>query len=104
MRKCYSTFDLNCRYIIFGRVEIIFCVCTISLFSPPNSVLFARSGPPFVIRSVLIGRGCPGLQMVDLSERKNRLWGEREGRSRKQRITYSFNLPMPYLSILRDLI
>jgi len=48
----------------------------------PKVRYFARSGPPFVIRSVLIGWGCPGLQMVDLSERENGLWGrEREDRA-----------------------
>jgi len=41
--------------------------------------LFARSDPPFVIRSVLIEWGCPGLQMVDLSERENRAWGRDRG-------------------------
>jgi len=40
---------------------------------------FARSGPPLVIQSVLIGWGCPGLQMVDLSERENVLWGRERG-------------------------
>jgi len=47
----------------------------------PKVRYFARPGPPFVIRSVLIGWGwgCPGLQMVDLSERENRLWGRERG-------------------------
>jgi len=48
----------------------------------PKLCFFARSGPPFVIRSVLIGWGWPGLQMVALSERENGLWGrEREDRA-----------------------
>jgi len=45
----------------------------------PKLCFFAHSCPPFVIRSILIGWGCPGLQMVDLSERENRLWGRERG-------------------------
>jgi len=50
-----------------------------SPLSLPQLRYFARTGPPFVIRSVLIGWGCPGLQMVDLSERENGLWGRERG-------------------------
>ena len=46
-----------------------------SPLSTPNSIFFSL-GLPFVVRSVLIGCECPGLQMVDLSEREN---GRREG-------------------------
>jgi len=46
---------------------------------PLKLCFFARSGPPFVIRSVLIGWGCPGLQIVDLSERENGFWGRERG-------------------------
>ena len=56
-----------------------FYVFMISPLSPPKLRYFARSGPPFVIRSVFIGWGCPGLQMVDLSERENGLWGRERG-------------------------
>jgi len=49
------------------------------LSPPPKLRYFARSGPPFVIQSVLIGWGCPGLKMVDLSERENGLWGGERG-------------------------
>jgi len=59
------------EYTVFAR----------SPFSLPQTPFFACSGPPFVIRSVLIGWGCPGLQMVDLSERENGFWG-RERRDR----------------------
>jgi len=55
---------------------LILCLHDLPSLSPKVRY-FARSGPPFVIRSVLIGWGCPGLQMVDLSERENGLWGER---------------------------
>jgi len=47
----------------------------------PTLRSLARSGPPFAIRIVLIGWGCPGLEMVDLSERENGVWG-RERRDR----------------------
>ena len=40
----------------------------------PKLRFFTRSGPSFVIRSVLIGWGCLGSQMVDLSERENGVW------------------------------
>ena len=47
-------------------------VCTISPLSlSPKLRFFNRSGPPFIIRSVLFGWGCPGLQMADLPERPN---------------------------------
>ena len=47
-----------------------------SLLSPtPKLHIFARTGPPFVIRSVLNRLGCRILQMVDLSERENGVWG-----------------------------
>jgi len=45
----------------------------------PKLCFFVRSGPPFVIRSVLIGWGCPGLQTVDLSERENIDFGGERG-------------------------
>jgi len=56
----------------------ILCLHDILSLSPKLS-FFARSGPPFQIRSVLIGLGCPKLQMVDLSERENRLCGGGRG-------------------------
>jgi len=49
-----------------------------SILSIPQTPFFSRSGPPFVIRSVLIG--CPRL-VVDLSGRENTVWG-RERRDR----------------------
>jgi len=52
----------------------ILCLHDLPPLSPKLRYL-ARSGPPFVIRSLLIGWGCPGLKMVDLSERENGLWG-----------------------------
>jgi len=50
-----------------------------SPLSLAQTQFFARSGPPFIIRSVLIGWGLPGLQMVDLSERENGIWGRERG-------------------------
>ena len=45
---------------------------------PSLSPVF-RSGPPFVIRSVIIGCVCPGLKMTDLNEKE--FGGERGGHS-----------------------
>ena len=60
---------------------------------------FARSGPPFVIRSVLIGWGCSGFQMVDLSERENRLWGrERGDRANTELVLFSCNMVVEMIS------
>ena len=56
----------------------------------PKVRFLARSGPPFVIRSVLVGWGCPGLQMVDLSEQENGLWGRERG-DRANRIRDTIN-------------
>jgi len=50
-----------------------------SPLSLPQTPFFARAGPPFVIRSVLIGWGLSGLQMVDLSERENGIWKRERG-------------------------
>jgi len=61
-------------------LKFILCLHDLPSLSPKLRY-FARSGPPFVIRSVLIGWGCPGLQMVDLSERENGLWGRERGDS-----------------------
>jgi len=58
--------------------QSILCLHDLPSLSPKLRY-FARSGPPFVIRSVLIGWGCPGLQLVDLSERENGLWGRERG-------------------------
>jgi len=60
--------------------KIVYSVFT----RPPLSLsrklrYFARSGLPFVIGSVLIGWRCPGLQMVDLSDRENGLLGRERG-------------------------
>jgi len=62
----------------FFSKYLILCLHDLSSLSP-KLCFFARSGPPFVIRGVLIGWGWPGLQMVDLSERENRLWGRERG-------------------------
>jgi len=51
------------------------CLHDLSSLSPKPR-FFARSGPPFVIRSVLIGWGCPGSKMVDLTN-KTEFGGER---------------------------
>ena len=59
--------DLNRTIPVFARSSL-------PLFLPQTP--FYRSGPPFVIRSVLIRWGCPGLQMVNLSE-KTEFGGER---------------------------
>jgi len=60
----------------------------------PSKVRFlARSGPPFVIRGIPIQWERSGLQMADLNERNNGVWGEREGRSCKHRIA---NLLPPF--------
>jgi len=64
-----------------SRVRCFHCLIPHSVFarsplSPPKLRYFARSGPPFVIRSVLIGWGCLGLQMV---ERENGLSGRERG-------------------------
>jgi len=48
-----------------------------SLF--PKLRFIARSGSPFVIQSILIGWGCSGLQMVELRERENGVWGKERG-------------------------
>jgi len=56
----------------------ILCLHDLSILSPKLRFL-ARSGPPFVIQRDLIGWGCPGLQMVDLSERENGVWGRERG-------------------------
>jgi len=48
-----------------------------SLF--PKLLFLARPGPPFVIQSDLIRWGCPGLQMVDLSEREKGVWRRERG-------------------------
>ena len=61
----------------YGKSESINQSINLSL--SPNLRFFARSGPPFVIRSVLIRLGCSGLQMVDLSERENGVWGRERG-------------------------
>jgi len=45
----------------------------------PKLRFFARSGPPFVIRSIFLGLGCRGLQVADLNERKNGVWVEERG-------------------------
>jgi len=50
-----------------------------------NTIFWVSSISPlshklrFLIRSVLIGWGCPGLQMVDLSEWENWVWGRERG-------------------------
>jgi len=72
-------------YVVFSvsRIDPIVTKWTLCLHDLPSLfpklLYFARSGPPFVIRSILIGWGCPGLQMVDLSERENGLWGRERG-------------------------
>ena len=69
------------QYLLVGLQDelraTILCLHDFPSLSPLTSV--ARSGPPFVIRSVLIGWGCPGLPMVDLSERNNGVWGREWG-------------------------
>ena len=68
----------NNQITLFPCFTFILCLHDLpSLF--PKLRYFALSDPPFVIRSVLIGWGCPGLQMVDLSERENGLWGRERG-------------------------
>ena len=76
--------DIHCRMYLHGypcsdiNVDIVRLHDLLSL-SPVNSVFFARSGRPFVIQSVLIGWGCSGLQMVNLSGRENGVWGRERG-------------------------
>jgi len=57
---------------------LILCLHDLPSLSP-KLYYFDCSGPPYVIRSVLIGWGCPGLQLVDLTERGNGLWGREKG-------------------------
>ena len=67
-----------------------FCFCTISPFSPLNSVFFARSGPPFAIQSVLIhlirAMVMPRITNGGPERAGKHTLGEREGRSCKHRI------------------
>jgi len=65
------------RFQLFLSREIL-CLHDLPPLSPKLRY-FARSGPPFVIRSVIIGWGCPKLQMVDLSARESGLWGRERG-------------------------
>jgi len=52
----------------------------------PELRFSARSGPSFVIQSVLLGLGCLGWQMMDLGEWENGVRDLREGISWKHRI------------------
>jgi len=64
--------------LLFFYFVAILCLHDLPSLSPKLRY-FARSGPPFVTRSVLIGWECPRLQMVDLSEREYGLWGRERG-------------------------
>jgi len=69
--------------------KLCFFLLFLMIFCP----LFARSGPPFVIRSVLIGSGSPGLQMVHLSERENGVWGRERGYRATQNPKFILKVP-----------
>ena len=75
-----GTKTVHLQYLMehYPTCSAILCLHDLPSLSP-KLCFTARSGPPFVIRSVLIGWGWPGLQMVDLSERENRLWGRERG-------------------------
>ena len=82
------TSSIRCRWgvgISDYNLVIQYWVYTTSSLSTSNSVFFcffvfsSLSGPPFVIRSVLIGLGCPRLRMVDLSKGGNGVWGRNRG-------------------------
>jgi len=65
------------RHDIFSRSIIL---CLHDLPSLSHKVCFlALSGPPFVIRGIPIQWERSRLQMADLNERKNRVWGREKG-------------------------
>jgi len=73
-----TTISVKKNTLLIDSDSAILCLHDLPFLSPKLHY-FARSGPPFVIRSVLIEWGYPGLQMVDLSERENGLWGRERG-------------------------
>jgi len=74
----FSLIDGNQEISEAEYASSILCLHDLSSLSPKLRY-FARSGPPFVIRSVLIRWGWLGLQILDLSERENGLWGRERG-------------------------
>jgi len=76
-------------------VTSLFCVCPISPLSPKVCFL-ARSGPPFVIRGIPIQWERSGLQMADLNERKNRVWGIEKGDRANTEYLTSFQPNLPH--------
>ena len=70
---------MNKTFCSVWSYGVQFCVCTISPLSLPQTLFFRSFRSAICNRGVLIGLGCPGLQMVDLSERENGLSGTETG-------------------------
>jgi len=96
--QCLQTKTVHCFWQFENRPFLIwvflFCVCTISPLSPKVRFV-ARSGPPFVIRAILIQWERSGLQMADLNERNNGVWGRERGDRANTEHAFSYLLVLP---------